>query len=86
MEKISSQKTSWFQRLESVNIASTWKVGKVEAIKILNENFEILKETRVTMLKQKKIIVGVNIDKERTEKDRDNRCECDAVDVSDQTN
>ena len=70
--------------LESVNIASTWKLGEIEAVKILNlpnDYFEILKGTGVTMLKPNKRLVGVNVDTERTEEDLG--VVSDDVDVSD---
>ena len=56
--------------LEEVNIVSTWKLGEIEAIKILNlpnDYFEDLKDSGVTMLRPKKRLVGVNVDTERTE-------------------
>ena len=56
--------------LEAVNIASTWKLGEIEAIKILNlpnDYFENLKGSGVTMLRPNKRLVGVNVDTERTE-------------------
>ena len=44
--------------LEEVNIVSTWKLGEIEAIKILNlpnDYFENLKDSGVTMLRPKKV-------------------------------
>ena len=62
----------WNERLEleDVNIVSAWKLGEIEAIRVLNlsnDYFENLRDSGVTMLRPKKRLVGVNVDTERTE-------------------
>ena len=52
------------------DLRSTWKLGEIEAIRLLNlknEYYTELKEKGVTMMRPKKRLVGVNVDVERSE-------------------